>query len=383
MIQTLVLLALNADLFDPYGGYKAIQREAKGFFRSERIGARSFLITPDGHAYVALGANHLGAFMRARGERRDTLKTKEKLHNALRDLHFTAGEAYSPHLDALKQRWPYIAHLTLPAKDKFQFDVFDPAVRAALRRSIVEQCAAFKDDPWAIGAAFTDQPVWTTRRVTYFKNLPASAPGRQKYDEYILSPRATDEGFLGLIADAFYADLKAAVAEGAPRHLFLGERFVLRQTPEPVLRAVGKYVDVILTQPLVLSAQRPPDWQTFQRAAFDRDHALTGGKPMIVIDWPAPFSLDAAQSTKYGELREEATSAREAARWLEDAFALPYIVGGFHCQFIGAHNQDRLLAPARAKRSWIKDDLSPWPARTIAAKAAHEAVLRRVFGMRD
>ncbi|MCC6538293.1 MAG: hypothetical protein IT162_12125 [Bryobacterales bacterium] len=383
MIQTLVLLALSPDLFDPYGGYKGIQREAKGFFRTERIGARSFLITPEGHAYIAIGANHIGAFMRARGERRDTLKTEEKLHNALRDLHFTAGEAYAPHLNILKQRWPYIAPLTLPAKDKFRYDVFDPAFRTELRRAIIEQCAAFKDDPWAIGAAFTDQPVWTARRATYFRNLPAAAPGRRKYDEYMLSPRATDEGFLGLVADALYAELKSAVAEGAPRHLFLGERFVLGQAPEAVLRAAGKHIDVLLTQPVVSSPQRPPAWQKFHRASFDRDHALTGGRPMIAVDWPAPFNLDSVQPTQPGELRDEAASAREAAQWLEDAFSLPYLTGVFHCQFIGTHAEDRLFKPARARRSWLKDDLSPWPTRTAAARAAHEAVLRRVFGIKD
>ncbi|MBM3793647.1 MAG: hypothetical protein FJW31_06180 [Acidobacteria bacterium] len=145
--------------------------------------------------------------------------------------------------------------------------------------------------------------MWTTRRVEYFKSLPASAPGRQRYDEYMLSPRATDEGFLGLVADTLYADLKAAVAECAPRHLFFGERFVLRQPPETVLRAVGKHVDAFLMQALILSPHRPPEWQTFQRSGYDRDHALTGGKPMIIVDKAAPFHLDGARSTKHGELR--------------------------------------------------------------------------------
>ncbi|MBM3797744.1 MAG: hypothetical protein FJW31_27670 [Acidobacteria bacterium] len=130
MIQTLVLLALSTDLFGPYGGYKGLKRGAKGLFRTERIGARSFLITPDGHAYIALAANLVGAIMRAGGERSDKLKVGEKLHAAMRNMQLTAGEAYAPHLDILKQRWPYIAHVDFPNKEKFKFDVFDPAFRA-------------------------------------------------------------------------------------------------------------------------------------------------------------------------------------------------------------------------------------------------------------
>ncbi|MBM3793646.1 MAG: hypothetical protein FJW31_06175 [Acidobacteria bacterium] len=57
--------------------------------------------------------------------------------------------------------------------------------------------------------------------------------------------------------------------------------------------------------------------------------------------------------------------------------------GLFKCQFIGTHGNDRLLLPPRSKCTWLKDDLLPWPTRTAAAKAAHGAVLRRVFGIKE
>lgn len=52
----------TASEYDQYGGYKGVSRRATGYFRVERIGGRWFFVTPEGHPYVALGANHIGQF---------------------------------------------------------------------------------------------------------------------------------------------------------------------------------------------------------------------------------------------------------------------------------------------------------------------------------
>ncbi len=36
---------------------------ATGFFRIVEVNGRSLLITPKGHGYVALGANHVGEYL--------------------------------------------------------------------------------------------------------------------------------------------------------------------------------------------------------------------------------------------------------------------------------------------------------------------------------
>ena len=44
---------------DRFGGYKPIRSEATGFFRVEKIGPRWWFITPEGHAFVSRGVNHM------------------------------------------------------------------------------------------------------------------------------------------------------------------------------------------------------------------------------------------------------------------------------------------------------------------------------------
>ncbi|MBM3889060.1 MAG: hypothetical protein FJ388_08025, partial [Verrucomicrobia bacterium] len=48
---------------DRFGGNIAIQREATGHFRVEQVNGRWLFITPEGHGYLALGANHTGKYM--------------------------------------------------------------------------------------------------------------------------------------------------------------------------------------------------------------------------------------------------------------------------------------------------------------------------------
>jgi len=68
--KTLAIAALFAILFaccarsdelDAYGGWADIRGKASGAFHIDKINGRYLLITPDGHGFVALGVNHLGA----------------------------------------------------------------------------------------------------------------------------------------------------------------------------------------------------------------------------------------------------------------------------------------------------------------------------------
>jgi hypothetical protein len=179
--------------------------------------------------------------------------------------------------------------------------------------------------------------------------------------------------------------MRQAVKAGAPNHLFLGERFVLRQVPAPVLAAVGANVDVFCTQSLILSPQRPPEWQTFQPEGYRRDHQLTAQKPMIIIDWAAPFSLDDTYATDRGEVRDERTASEDAARFLTQALQEDYIVGVFKCQLGGTHGNDRWFPAGRMKRTYLRDDGTPFPVRTARTARAHGealAAVRQRLGLR-
>ena len=50
--------------FDSYGGYLNTKGKATGRFHLETVDDRHFLITPEGHGYIALGVCHTGEFKR-------------------------------------------------------------------------------------------------------------------------------------------------------------------------------------------------------------------------------------------------------------------------------------------------------------------------------
>lgn len=392
MCRALVLVVLAAlASAGQERGFVSVRRKATGFFRVEQVQNRWYFITPDGHPYVALGANHTAKFLSEPRQSAPMVarlggvdQARAALIASYRASGLTAGEAYAPYDAAINEALPWVANIDFPGPSKFAFDVWDPVFQAALRESVLAQLKPLAANRMVLGIAFADLPVWTARRVAYFAGLPAEAPGRRKYDEFrkrqgttgVLTAAQSDL-FLGEVAEELYARLKALVREGAPRHLFFGERFVLRAVPKPVLQAVGRHVDVFCTQALILSPRRPPEWQVFQRDGYDADQAVAG-KPMLVIDWAAPFSLDETYETERGTVYAEREASDQAARWLQHAFELPYLAGVFHCQWIGSHGNDRWFPAGRMKRTFVRDDGSPFAFRTERIRQAHEAVLNRL-----
>ncbi len=371
---------------DSYGGNVAIRAEATGFFRVEKINGRWLFITPEGNGYLPLGANHVGKYLdqqagemglleRVGGEREEAANY---LIDAMRDLGLNAGEAYAPIAPELKKAFPWVANIRFPGKSKYEFDVFDPEFQKRLTDSFVKQCEGFRDDPMVLGIACADLPVWDERRITYFEQLPEDSPGGKELAAFRRVGKS-DAAFLGHVADRLYRHLKAATLKAAPNHLFFGERFRLRGAPDEVISAVGKYVDVFCTQALILSPQRPPEWQLFQTGAYDHEHELTGGKPMLIIDWAAPFSLGDSFSTERGRLEKESHASTEAAEWLIAAMRQPYIVGVFKCQLIGLHGNDAQF-DGKSRRTYLKDDGTPWPSRTGITRESHTRALQVGYG---
>ncbi len=373
---------------DKFGGFVGIEREATGFFRLDRINGRDCFITPSGHPFVALGANHIGKFLADPSQNGPLLarfggiepKAAEFLFEEVRNLALNAGEAYAPIDPRLAREMPYVLNVRFPVQGKFQFDIFDPEVQAAFRESVFEQVSPIRDDPFVLGIACPDLPIWNQRRAGYHKALPEGSPGRLAYDEFFeANPDASDDDFLGMVADTLYGLVASVVREAAPNHLLFGERFQLdSDLSDPVIRSVGKHVDVFCTQALIRSPQRPPEWQLFQRERWDREQAVTG-RPILIIDWAAPFSLDTTFVNSEGTIKNEREATEDTNQFLYDAFDAPYIVGVFKCQLIGSHGNDSRFPEGRMKRTYLQDDGTPFERRTEMTREAHIRVLNTVF----
>lgn len=416
--------AAEPSAFDRYGGLRSVRREATGFFRVELIGARWFFITPEGHPFVALGANHVGAFLKNQAEPSgflarhggDPARAAAALLAELRALGLNAGDAYQPE-PSHAEAWPWIHPIVNYGPERVRglaLDVFDAEAMAEVQAHVRRRAAEVAANPFVLGIAGVDLPQWGPPRVERYRATAPGSPGRARYEALLRerhggdiarlnaaygtrfasfaalaaeptltlksttpAARADDEAFLELVADTFFAALRAACKAGAPRHLFLGERTQLRAIPDGVLRAMGRHVDVFCTQALIRSAQRPPEWQDFQRDAYDREAALTG-KPMIVVDWAAPFSLGATFDHEHGVIRAERDAAADSARFVRDCLAAPYMIGLFICQPIGTHPNDRWF-DGRARRTYLAPAGPPFVHRAAQLRAANEAALARVY----
>ncbi|MEM9017986.1 MAG: hypothetical protein AAGC68_13310 [Verrucomicrobiota bacterium] len=164
--------ALDLNSVDRFGGVRAIKSEATGWFRVEKISGRWLFITPEGHGYLALGANHIGKYLDQQAETMGLFArvggTREKaaryLLEAMHDLGLNAGEAYAPIAEEIKKARPWVANLHFPTESKFAFDVFDPVIIERIHESFVAQCQDFRENPFVIGVACADHTIWDKRR---------------------------------------------------------------------------------------------------------------------------------------------------------------------------------------------------------------------------
>ena len=187
-----------------------------------------------------------------------------------------------------------------------------------------------------------------------------------------------DNQFLAQIAEVWYDTLKRASKQAAPNHLFLGERHQLRATADSVLGVVGRHVDVFLTQALIRSPQRPPEWQVFQQDAYIHEHEVTG-KPIVIIDWACPFSPDGPFISKNGKIKTGPDSARDQALWLRGFAKLPFTIGVFKCQLIGAHPNDSRFEK-KVFRTHLHNDGTEIESVGRIISQAHGQVLESVYG---
>jgi len=186
---------------DRFGGLRAIKLEGTSWFRLTQVGERSLLVTPEGHAFVALGVNHAGALGRGAAWERRRAALMENLESwNMNNL----GYGGPPELE---RTFPYFATITLARVEKHRSDpvagradsyvfpdVFDPAWQNAVESEIAAGCARHRDNPYLIGYFWTDTPTWDlvktrglrgTNWVSEIRRLAATAPGRRRYAAFL------------------------------------------------------------------------------------------------------------------------------------------------------------------------------------------------------
>lgn len=431
LLFTFLFCEANGQELDQYGGWKDIRAKPTGAFHTKTINGRSLLITPEGHGFIALGVNHLGA-IKAHGKEEPDLFTKRyrgewkafaaEVLRQYKDWGFnTVDDTVKP----LREARPYLASRNFVrtakyygkpgTKNPYHFpDVFDPAFKKRLEREVEAFCKRHRDNKTLIAYYWTDTPTWDihkTRRfrgtdwVSEIRKLPPRSPGRKRYAEFLRKRYRSlarfhraydmqiqsfddllttdfngldltryeierdDQDFLGLIARTYYGMVGPAMRRHDPHHLIFGEKYLLGDIPPQVVKAAAPYLDAIAIQPGdgYLPIYTPGD--TYPAREIEALHQLTG-KPIFVCDHQISFTTKRYPKSiwPYHQRPSEADAARATERFLLQA--RPYILGYMRCQYIDRFSTRRNAS----KLGLLRDDGSPRKQLVAAMRRANRAV---------
>lgn len=263
---------------DIFGGIEAAPVRATGFFRTERIAGRWWLVDPDGRRFISVGMNSVTPVPtkggRAALEERfsDSAGWANATAALLDGSGFNGSGAWSDHalLAQAEPRlttcrlWGFMAgygkkrggtfmkagHLGYPDDCPFIFDAEFPA----FCREHARQLAACRDDRWLLGHFSDNELPWSRRMLENYLGLPADDPGCKAAHAWLArrgraAADITDtdrSAFLEFAIDTYLGIVATAVHEQDPNHLFLGARLhpPVYDLPE-VYRAAGRHCDVV------------------------------------------------------------------------------------------------------------------------------------------
>lgn len=382
--------------FDAYGGLMSLSAEATGQFYVRKFGDRHLLVTPDGHGYFALGVNHIAALGRRDSEHfqefgRDWDRYYEAVLRPRLELWNMNSLGYDGPRE-LHDRVPFFATLSLAPIEKHRSDpggnrrsayafpdVFDSEWQAAVSQQIKKHCETYRDNAYLIGYLWTDTPTWdlfktralrNTDWVSAIRELPRSAPGKQRYlrflrsryrdrlnefndfyglnvaDEAALADadfsrvaigrhlvQEDDSAFLGAIAREFYRVVGTAYREADPKHLVFGDRYLAGDAPASVLKAAAPWIDAVAVQPGDRYTKLYPPSTRFARREFQRLHRLLQ-KPVLICDHAISYPTPDQPRTIFEQAPTRAEAAHSVDEFLRQAFREPYLIGYLRCQYI-------------------------------------------------
>jgi hypothetical protein len=305
-----------------YGSWLQDKKESTGFFRTELINNRWWMIDPDGYPYYFKG---VAVFTPGGSDNQlKILKAKfgndsvwaEKESRRLESYGFNGSGAWSD-IDVIRKMekpMPYTIivnpmsmyraeHLKrFGGKYKFndwqgyRFDlvmVFDPEFEKYIAQSITG-LSKFKEDKFLIGY-FTDNELpWKNDALDRHLNfLAKDEPGYLAAKKWLDQRKGKNASvsditqedrmaFTGFYFETYMQKVTSALRKADPNHLYLGCRFDQDKEQEltnpEIFRVAGKYMDII-------SINHYRKWQPIQEQL--NDWATWSGKPFLITEWYA------------------------------------------------------------------------------------------------
>jgi len=407
--------------FDRFGGWTGKRFKATGFFRVEKD-RRWWLVTPEGNAFLSFGINHLYPDLWKQDYNREAWKKRLDLKDlnsrefasALRTWFLQTCREYGfntvgvhtslPIVNRPRPSMPYmlpihfvdVPHWKQDVPDGNFRDVFSGAFTQHCDRLAKEIAAPAKDDPFLLGYAMTDCPLFTEEdcrerpdviggarrkaRIGWprrLRNMGADAPGKEAYvrtmqDLYrgeISDFNATYDTqfpsfdalanaqhwrprtdlsngnetrdnvvFLKRVVARYYQAARDAIRRYDANHLFVGDKINANTDAlDTVLPITAQYTDIVFYQMYARYEVQKPGLDRWSKIAdkplINGDSAFT----MITDNMPRP----------YGPVADNLGQRAEwTAEFFKKAFARPDFVGWHYCGLIDASN----LVPRKKAR---------------------------------
>lgn len=300
-------------MLDRFGGLREGRTTATGFFRTQKIDGRWWLIDPDGGRFIHVGVASVRMGQSAGAQEALAAKFKSRERWAcdtaqlLKENGFNGCGGWSD-AEALGRApaklvytmvWSFMASYgnkhgrtyAQPGHTGYPNDcifVFDPDFETFCD-SYAKQLAAYAKDPWLLGHFSDNEMPLRLEALDNYLALPRADHGHRAARDWLRSRRGQDyvttttvtdderEDFLGVVVDRYFRIVSQAIRKHDPNHLFIGSRFhsVALRLPE-VFRAAGPHADV-------MSINYYNAWTP--RAALMEMWVRESGRPFIVSEF--------------------------------------------------------------------------------------------------
>ena len=340
-IYLLASIAIPAQAqYDTYGGWVKLKGKKTGFFHTQQIDGRWWLVTPDGNVFLSKGVCAVGPARNRNAPAmppEELAKWNKSTKEQLRGWNFNTIS-----VDGRRARVPemaYTAILNLASaqqpnvwRDGIVLDYFSPEFAAAVEREAETLCRPLANDPWLLGYYPDTELKWfpdirgTDTVLQSFLKKPPESPGYQRALAFLKERGHTPEtmteedksAFLEVAAAQYGRVSTEAIRRNDPNHMILGMRFN-EHVPIPLSRGLGPYFDVLS---LDIYEYRAP---VYKLGEMNR---LTG-KPTLITEFSFK-AMDSGNPNTVGAGEPVLTQQDRAdlfAAYVEDLANLPSCVG--------------------------------------------------------
>jgi hypothetical protein len=422
-------------------GAPDVRSRATGFFRTEKIGDRWWLVDPNGRGFYWVGTDHvsyhghgcekLGYAPYGRVAQQKYGSETNWAAATLRRLKawgfntLAAGHSASlrhqglPHIEFLSLGSSFAGRDDLCPRTTWTGfpNVFSPNWARHCDLVARRQCARGADDPWLLGYFLDNELEWlgkTWKPDGLFPEVwkkPAAHTGKQAWLALLQQELGGIEKFNAEFGTAFAgfaalgADVTPRPARGAlgaqlaqawarlvaERYFAVASAAVRRHDPHhmvfgcrfagsapDVWDIAGKYCDVVTVNIYpFLDVERGVPEKEFSKV---RDWQQQAGRPLAVTEWSFP-ALDAGLPSRHGAGMRVDTQAQRAqcfAHYQDFLFRLPFVVGSSYFMWL---DEPALgissTFPEDSNYGLIDGNDEPYPLITAAAAQLNADVYRR------